>query len=794
MKYIIGTRGSKLALVQAESIRDRLREAYPKHIFEIQVIQTTGDRIPNQPLNQFGNKGVFVREIEEQLLRGKIDIGVHSMKDMPAELPEGLRFAKAWKREDARDVLVLREAKSLRDLPPGAVIGTGSPRRELQLKACRPDIHIVPIRGNVDTRIRKMHEEKLDGIVLAAAGLNRLGLSEQITCYLEPEQMIPAPAQGVLALEIRQSDALMAEMLDALSDAQTEQTTFVERTFLREMNADCHMPVGAYCRKRNEEEFEFRVMFGKMNGGKVAQTVVTGTEPEQVVADAAAYMYQALGGTVTLVGGGPGDDGLITVRGLEAIRQADCILYDRLVPPALLTQAGTDCELIYVGKENHHHTMCQEEINTLLLQKAVQYERVVRLKGGDSYVFGRGAEEALALKEKGIRVEIIPGISSCLAGPASAGIPITHRGLADGFHVVTAHNRRDELAEIDFEAMARGNDTCLFLMGLGKLGEIAKRLIEAGMPADRETAVISKATTGEQRVCVSELQHIESEVQRAGLRAPALIVVGKVVGLRDKPDLTEERKLSGKRYLVPRIGKEHSELVSGLRALGAFVQEIQVGEIVYRKMRLSAEEAARVDWLIFTSKNGVSAFFACMRESGIDVRLLANTKIAAIGKKTAEALQEYGVYADFVPERQDSNALAAGLKERLERAERVWCIRPERIEHHLREQLEEYCEYSEYIFYENRIPAHARTALEMWEREADLTLYDGVVFTCASSVRRLYQMLSEKSRSLLAQTTQFSIGVKTTEALKELGINRITEAECADYEGLIQCILAPSLG
>ncbi len=247
MRFVIGTRGSKLALTQAEYVRTCLLENFPEHIFELKIIKTKGDVILDRPLNKIGDKGVFVREIEEQLLSGEIQIGVHSMKDMPSMPAEGLMFTKAWKREDNRDVLILREADSVDELPKGAVIGTGSARRALQLRKLRADIKVVGIRGNVDTRIRKMHEEKLDGIVLAAAGLKRLSMENVITTYLDIDEMVPAPAQGVLALEIRCGNKKLEEMLDFLSDEETVFETEAERGFLKEMNADCHTPVGAAC-------------------------------------------------------------------------------------------------------------------------------------------------------------------------------------------------------------------------------------------------------------------------------------------------------------------------------------------------------------------------------------------------------------------------------------------------------------------------------------------------------------------------------------------------------------------
>lgn len=247
MRFIIGTRGSKLALTQAEYVRMCLLEKFPEHTFELKIIKTKGDVILDKPLNKIGDKGVFVREIEEQLLSGEIQIGVHSMKDMPSMPAEGLMFTKAWKREDNRDVLILREAGSVAGLPEGAVIGTGSARRALQLRKLRDDIKVVGIRGNVDTRIRKMHEEKLDGIVLAAAGLKRLSMENVITEYLDIDRMVPAPAQGVLALEIKYGNKELEEMLNHLSDEETIFETEAERGFLKAMNADCHTPVGAAC-------------------------------------------------------------------------------------------------------------------------------------------------------------------------------------------------------------------------------------------------------------------------------------------------------------------------------------------------------------------------------------------------------------------------------------------------------------------------------------------------------------------------------------------------------------------
>lgn len=236
-------------MAQTELVCEALKQRFPEHTYEILVISTRGDRIQDVALREMGQKGIFVKEIEEKLLKKEIHLGVHSMKDMPSENTGGLIFTKTWKREDPRDVLILREAGSLGELREGAVIGTGSMRRECQLKKIRPDIRIAGIRGNVDTRLRKMEEQKLDGILLAAAGLKRLGMEGVITQYLEPEEMVPACAQGALALEIREDNRMLQKMLDSFGDVESMICVEAERSFLQAVGGGCHVPAGAYCRR-----------------------------------------------------------------------------------------------------------------------------------------------------------------------------------------------------------------------------------------------------------------------------------------------------------------------------------------------------------------------------------------------------------------------------------------------------------------------------------------------------------------------------------------------------------------
>lgn len=292
MHYRIGTRGSKLALVQSEYVKRRMEEAYPEDTFELVIIKTTGDKVTDKPLAAIGTKGLFVKEIEEALLSGSIDMAVHSMKDMPAECATELTFAKAWKREDCRDVLILKTAGSFSKLPSGAVIGTGSLRRACQLAMLRPDIQFTAIRGNVDTRINKLMDDSygLDGIVLAAAGLNRLGRSSEITEYLDPEVVIPAPAQGVLAIETAEVNTELLDKINALSDDNSDREAVAERTFLKLTGGGCHAPVGAHCVTKENGDLQMVVLFGNDDCSSILRIEVTGTDSEAVGHEAARML------------------------------------------------------------------------------------------------------------------------------------------------------------------------------------------------------------------------------------------------------------------------------------------------------------------------------------------------------------------------------------------------------------------------------------------------------------------------------------------------------------------------
>jgi uroporphyrinogen III methyltransferase/synthase len=497
-------------------------------------------------------------------------------------------------------------------------------------------------------------------------------------------------------------------------------------------------------------------------------------------------------GTVILVGAGPGDPGLLTVKGREALAQADCIIYDRLASPKLLQAAKEGCELIYVGKADHHHVLPQDDINALLVEKAGEYSTVVRLKGGDPYVFGRGGEEGIYLAEHGIEFRVIPGVTSAIAGPAAAGIPITHRGIATGFHVVTAHGKEDRLTDIDFSRLTDEKETCVFLMGLRHVREVADNLIRAGRRADTPAAVISHATTEEQRTCTGTLADIAEKTEREALTSPAVIVVGEVVSLRAElwgmqetgckaQNVTAEPE---KTYIVPYIKRPdstRSSLAALLREAGTAVCEIPVGEIRFRPLELPVEQAVMPDWLIFTSRNGVDGFFQGLRQKDVDVRSLGNTKIAAVGAHTVAQLRNYGLFADFTPTTANGETLGTELARLADKHAVVWYIKGQEGGKHIAETFCEYPDYREITVYENSEISYDKQ--EEQKLREQIGNADGIFFTSASCASRICRIAEKLPREI------YSIGPSCTKRLHELGYVNVHQADEPSYESLVQCFL-----
>lgn len=500
-------------------------------------------------------------------------------------------------------------------------------------------------------------------------------------------------------------------------------------------------------------------------------------------------------GKVVLVGAGPGDTGLLTLKGEKYIKQADCLVYDRLSSPVFLSMAKAGCELIYVGKENHNHVMKQDAINELLYEKSKYHELVVRLKGGDPYVFGRGGEEALYLVDRNVEVEVVPGVSSSVAALAAAGIPITHRGIAKGFQVITAHSRKDEEADIDYSLLTDETITCVFLMGLAHVKSIAAGLMKAGRRADTPAAVISNGTLAAQRKCIGTLADIGEKIEEAKLTSPAIIVVGDVVSLNDRLDFFEKRPLFGRKITVPYI--KTNELIAKLQQLGADVTPVKTGIINPIIIPEFADKVRSADWIVFTSKNGVRSFFYNLELAGADIRLIANARFAVVGKATEKELAKHHINADIIPAEQTGKGLADAMKLCMpyvygesdedtfdlsngnisDKMCKVCIFSAKEASPDLEAGLKEICELE-------KIDAYVNEQAYESIPESIGNMVSEAVFTSASNVERFFHMLPENAYV----ETAYSIGEKTTAALEQHNVREILQADDSSYEALVDTI------
>ncbi len=371
---------------------------------------------------------------------------------------------------------------------------------------------------------------------------------------------------------------------------------------------------------------------------------------------------------VYLLGAGPGDPELLTLKAKRILETADVVVWDYLANDALLDHCREDAEFVYVGKKGGDHTLPQDQINQLLVDKAQEGKVVARLKGGDPYVFGRGAEEAEELIEAGCDFEVVPGVTSAVAGPAYAGIPLTHRDYASSVSFITGHEKpgKEESAH-NWDSLAKGTSTLVFFMGMKNLPIIANNLMQHGMASDTPVALVHWGTTCRQRTLVADLATVAAEAERFGFGPPSLIVVGHVVKLRPKLKRFERKPLLGKGIVVTRAREQASSLLAMLQEHGACCNQFPTIQITpmdsYEPLEKAILALAQYDWLIFTSVNGVKYFWKQLLEIGLDTRILGGIKVAAIGPATADALRDRGVMPDFVPPKYVAESVVAGLLE-----------------------------------------------------------------------------------------------------------------------------------
>ena len=497
-------------------------------------------------------------------------------------------------------------------------------------------------------------------------------------------------------------------------------------------------------------------------------------------------------GKVYLVGAGPGDYKLLTLKGLECIKNADVIVYDRLANSNYLKEAKPNCEFIYVGKASSNHTLPQEDINRVIADKAKEGKIVTRLKGGDPYVFGRGGEEGQLLKEEGIDFDVVPGITSAIGGLCYAGIPITHRDHASSFHVITGHLRDDdkENPEINWNALANTRGTLVFLMGVANLNKISENLIKEGKSKDTPVALISWATRYNQRVITSTLEDVYETAIRENVKPPTLIAIGTVVELRDTLNFFEKKPLFGKNIMVTRSRTQSSSIVEKIMDLGG--NPIEIPTIKIEKIENNTElenEIKNINdytYLVLTSKNGVEIFFDKLEEMNLDARSLANLKICAIGSATAKEIKSRGINPDIVPKKFVAESLFDELKDKLRKEDKILIPRAKNARDYLIDKLSEICTVKEVHTYESVIDTSKREEiLDILDNEQ----LDYITFASSSTVRNFVEIIGKDNLDKIENSKVISIGPITSATANELNIEIYKEAQNATIDKIVEAII-----
>lgn len=496
-------------------------------------------------------------------------------------------------------------------------------------------------------------------------------------------------------------------------------------------------------------------------------------------------------GTVYLVGAGPGDPELITLKGLELLKVCDVVIYDRLASYQLLEHLKDNCVKIYVGKKAGHHSKKQDEINRIIVESACNYEKVVRLKGGDPFVFGRGGEEIEELQKYNLPYEVVPGVTSAIAALDSAGIPVTYRGVSQSFHVIAGHTKSSEddetLSEDDdtltdnYEVLAKLEGTLVFLMGLSNLEQIANKLMQYGKDGNTPAAVISNGTMKNEKICRATLDNIAVEVNRKQMVSPAIIVVGNTAALHFVQ--IKQRPLSNLKIGITGTKAMCDKLEKGLQMLGAEVHTVCDMHIMETPsvFRFEAEikTIGKYHWIIFTSQNAISVFFKKMEECRIDRRNLNNIKFAVVGSGTKLALQKYGYFADFIPGKYTTKDLAVELSTKIADGDRLFIPRALKGSKELTDIFD-----SNNIQY-NDLPIYDVKG-ELTENIVCLSELDCLVFVSASGVTAFFEQIKVKSIRLPSNIKIACIGDVTAEAVKKYNVHADIIASVNSSEGLIE--------
>lgn len=869
-KITAGSRESKLVVVQTEMVADYIRQNCPQYDVEILTMKTTGDKILDRKLDDIGGKGLFVKELDLALREKRTDFSVHSLKDLPMEVPDDLPVVGYSVREDPRDALILPKGASGEEI--AGPIGCSGSRRALQLKKLYPQAEIKNIRGNVQTRLRKLDEGEYGAIVLAVAGLKRLGLEERISRVFSPDEMIPAAGQGILCIQGRQGENY--DYLKGFLNPDAADCAAAERAFTAYLNGGCSSPVAAYAEIIGEnlfvrglyyEEETQRSVVGSITGprkkaaavgrqlaaqlkcagahrkygscavltpsdgheaGRDSGTVgCTGTYTprdgheakdafcptgETEVCDTVSYRE----GRVWLVGAGPGDSGLFTRKGEFVLAEAEVVVYDSLVGQEVLCRMPVGAEKIDAGKRAGNHHKSQWQTNEILAEEALKGKRVVCLKGGDPFLFGRGGEELELLTKYGIPYEIVPGVTSAISVPAYNGIPVTHRDFASSVHIITGHRRSGVGYDINFRALVEAGGTYVFLMGLAALGDLMRGLLDGGISPDMPATVLQQGATSHQKKVVATVATIEDAAVQAHLLAPAVIVVGEVCVLAQNFSWYERLPLFGEKIVVTRPRRQSAALVNELKKLGAEVVSAPVIQTVpltdkgkFEKIEKTFREIGEYTMLVFTSPYGVERFMELCREYHVDLRALAGKRLAAIGKTTAEAMERRGMFVDIIPEQYESAELGKAIRQACRPGENILIPRssigsaalvdeilgrngvsaaemvPIQSEVYDGAECEDGIRVHDLPIYDTVCDTGTAEFLQKEMEAGDVTL---VTFTSASTVRGFAAMLPDYD---YRKITAVCIGKQTEAAAASYGMRTVT-AKNATVEDMTDCILS----
>lgn len=491
-------------------------------------------------------------------------------------------------------------------------------------------------------------------------------------------------------------------------------------------------------------------------------------------------------GKVYIIGVGPGDFKLITLKAIECIQKADVIVYDRLVNKKILKYKKENTLLIYVGKEPNKHTVPQKEINNILLKYALEGKIVTRVKGGDPFVFGRGAEEASYLKDNNVFFEIVPGITSAISVPAYSGIPVTHRDYASSFHVITGHEKEDKPNSLDYEVLAKLNGTLIFLMGVSNASLISERLIRYGKDPKTKIAIIENGTTYSHRTVIGTLETLKETIDINEVKSPSIIIVGEVVELHNHLNWFGNLPLNGKKIVITRPKEQADNLVNSVEELGGEAIQIPTIKVLpiedFNILDKEISYLNKYNWIVFTSVYGVKIFFDRIKCKRIDIRKLFNIKIAAIGKRTELELNKFLINADYIPTKYTTKALIEGLKNEVKNGDNILFPKGDIANQDMINELNDsdiYCK--EVIIYKTEVVKETEISLKKF--------YDCITFTSPSTVEGFVKIINKINRYELYDCKVLCIGPVTEKEAINKGFKNVSRADTYDENGLIKKLL-----